>query len=165
MYNEEGAESRVRYVFNKPPASVPPPPPVLLGKVGALVGGQGAALRRLDDLASDVSGAVRSGKQSEAASAAKLDLQAHVGIVAPTSPRRTYSACISKTQMVAAACTINTTVCCSLVFVVCAKVFKTKSIRLLLALVYCSIFEGSVTTPRHYSRSSSTVYKSAKMVD
>lgn len=44
----------------------------------SLVSGQGTTLRRLDDLAADVSLAMRSIKQSEAASSAKLDLQAQV---------------------------------------------------------------------------------------
>lgn len=48
--------------------------------MGVLAGGQASALRRLDDLAADVSTAEISTKQLEAASSAKLDLHAHVSI-------------------------------------------------------------------------------------
>eukprot|EP00904_Undaria_pinnatifida_P008237 jgi/Undpi1/4543/HiC_scaffold_18.g07897.m1 len=46
-------------------------------KIGVLSGGHGAALRRLDDLTSDVSALERTAKLAEVASITKLDLQAH----------------------------------------------------------------------------------------
>ena len=46
--------------------------------MGVLSGGHGAALRRLDDLTSDVSAVKRAMKHAEVESVTKLDLQAHV---------------------------------------------------------------------------------------